>query len=211
MCSTRWRVTTTRRSKPTVNWSANIRPDRAGQNNLAVVYFNTLNFAKAHEHGQLAIAIYPEELQVQGELRALCDVRRGLRDGGDHRAEVDRGGPDRSKRRTCRWRWRRWPRAIWRARGPLTSRGRKRRQLKATSTRRRCRLPRSDSPTLRCIKACMTTPSLRCQVRSSATPLNRTRLAQCPSCLRWLKPTQRRAVGREPGRDRSGAQARDRR
>jgi eukaryotic-like serine/threonine-protein kinase len=39
--------------------------DRAGQNNLAVVYFSTLNFAKAREHGQLAIAIYPKSFKFR--------------------------------------------------------------------------------------------------------------------------------------------------
>jgi tetratricopeptide (TPR) repeat protein len=39
--------------------------DRAGQNNLAVVYFSTLNFTKAREHGQLAIAIYPKSFKFR--------------------------------------------------------------------------------------------------------------------------------------------------
>jgi eukaryotic-like serine/threonine-protein kinase len=39
--------------------------DRAGQNNLAVAYFSTLNFAKAREHGQLAIAIYPKSFKFR--------------------------------------------------------------------------------------------------------------------------------------------------
>jgi tetratricopeptide (TPR) repeat protein len=39
--------------------------DRAGQNNLAVAYFSTLNFAKAREHGQLAITIYPKSFKFR--------------------------------------------------------------------------------------------------------------------------------------------------
>ena len=39
--------------------------DRAGQNNLAVAYFNALNFAKALEHGQKALDIYPKSVKFR--------------------------------------------------------------------------------------------------------------------------------------------------
>jgi eukaryotic-like serine/threonine-protein kinase len=39
--------------------------DSAGHNNLAVAYFSTLNFAKALEHGQRAIKIYPRSFKYR--------------------------------------------------------------------------------------------------------------------------------------------------
>ena len=67
--------------------------DSAGYNNLAIAYFNTLNFAKAPEYGRKAIDIYPRMLQIPIELRSVRDVRRRLQDRGGYRPGADQGRP----------------------------------------------------------------------------------------------------------------------
>ena len=91
--------------------------DSAGHNNLAIAYFNTLNFAKALEYGRKAIDIYPRTFKYRSNYALYAMYAGDFKTAAATAQELIKEDP-KVESRICRWRWKHSRPGMSRGRAP---------------------------------------------------------------------------------------------